>query len=98
MMLLPCPWCGPRNATEFRFVGEAGPRPDPATVTPEQWRHYLYVHANRCGWSTETWYHRAGCRRYLSVERHTLTHEIRTVRDTATGTTSASTATPEAAR
>lgn len=84
-MLLPCPWCGPRGAGEFRFVGEAGARPDPATATPEQWRGYLYFHANPRGWSTETWYHRAGCRRYLRVERHTETHEVRAVRDVAGG-------------
>ena len=80
-MLLPCPWCGPRNAAEFRFGGEAGPRPDPATTTPEEWRRYLYFHANTRGWQTESWYHGSGCRRWLTVERHTLTHEVRGVRD-----------------
>ncbi|GLZ49076.1 sarcosine oxidase subunit delta [Actinomycetospora sp. NBRC 106375] len=86
-MLLPCPWCGPRNATEFRFGGEAGRRPDPASASPEEWRRYLYFHTNPAGWSTETWYHGAGCRRFLTVERHTVTHEVRAARDTATGTT-----------
>jgi sarcosine oxidase subunit delta len=80
-MLLPCPWCGPRTATEFRFGGAAGTRPDPATTTPEQWRHYLYFHTNPRGWQTESWYHAAGCRRFLTVERNTLTHEVRSVHD-----------------
>ena len=26
---------------------------------------------------TESWYHRAGCRRYLTVERDTLTNAVR---------------------
>ncbi|PVZ15042.1 N-methylglutamate dehydrogenase subunit B [Actinomycetospora cinnamomea] len=82
MMLLPCPWCGPRHAGEFRFHGAAGTRPDPATTTPEQWRRYLYVHDNPRGWQTESWYHSAGCRRFLTVERNTLTHEVRSARDT----------------
>lgn len=82
-MLLPCPWCGPRNATEFRYVGEAGPRPDPSTATPQQWRHHLYVRANPCGPVAETWYHRAGCRRYLAVERDTATGEVRSAVDAA---------------
>ena len=80
MMLMPCPWCGPRSATEFRFcgeAGEAGARPDPATATPEQWRRYLYLRANPRGWSAETWYHGSGCRRYFRAERHTLTNEVR---------------------
>lgn len=83
MMLLPCPWCGPRNAGEFRYVGEAGPRPDPAAATPEEWRRYLYLHANPCGPVRETWYHRAGCRRYLAVERDTATNEVTSAVDAA---------------
>ena len=77
MLLLPCPWCGARNVAEFRHLGERTDRPDPATVTPERWRRYLYLHANPQGWVRENWYHRAGCRRYFTVERHTLTNEVR---------------------
>jgi len=62
---------------EFRAVGESKRRPDVGSTTPEQWRAYLYDKANLAGWVTETWYHRAGCRRYLTVERHTVTNEIR---------------------
>ena len=77
MILLPCPWCGPRPAAEFAHRGEARPRPDPATTTPEEWRAYLYLERNACGWVTERWYHRAGCRRHITVQRHTLTNEVR---------------------
>ena len=77
MILLPCAWCGPRDASEFQHVGEVVARPDPAAATAAQWRGYLYLRANPCGWTTETWYHRMGCRRYISVERHTETNEVR---------------------
>jgi heterotetrameric sarcosine oxidase delta subunit len=77
MMMVPCPWCGPRDAGEFRQAGEMVPRPDPAEATPEQWRAYLYLRANARGWVTETWYHRMGCRRYVVLKRHTETHEFR---------------------
>ncbi len=50
MMMLPCPWCGPRDAGEFRQAGELVPRPDPARANPEQWRAYLYLRANARGW------------------------------------------------
>ena len=83
MLLVPCPWCGPRGSEEFRFVGDASTRPDPATAGPEEWRAYLYVEANEAGWTTETWYHRAGCRRYFVVERHRVTNEIRAARPPA---------------
>ena len=79
MMMVPCPWCGPRDAGEFRQAGELVPRPDPAQATPEQWRAYLYLRANALGWVTETWYHRMGCRRYVTLERHTETHQFRPV-------------------
>ena len=76
MITLPCPWCGPRNSQEFAYGGETAARPDPETTSPETWRRYLYEHTNPCGWVDENWYHRAGCRRYLKVRRHTLTNEV----------------------
>ncbi|MGH3569191.1 MAG: sarcosine oxidase subunit delta [Pseudonocardia sp.] len=77
MMQLPCPWCGLRNVEEFRWAGEANPRPDPETATPEQWRTYLYTRRNARGWANESWYHTAGCRRYFRLERHTASNETR---------------------
>jgi sarcosine oxidase subunit delta len=77
MILVPCPWCGPRGSAEFRFVGDAGERPDPSTAAPDEWRAYLYLQGNEAGFVKETWYHRAGCRRYFAVERHRVTNEIR---------------------
>jgi heterotetrameric sarcosine oxidase delta subunit len=55
-------------------------RPDGAEIEPAEWRRYLYLRRNPAGWTTETWFHQAGCRRFLTVERHTLTNEIRAVR------------------
>jgi sarcosine oxidase, subunit delta len=91
MMRIPCPYCGPRNSQEFRHVGEASVRPDPATADPEQWRAYLYLHDNPVGWTTETWFHRAGCRRYLVAERHTLTNQVRSTRAAGPAPTDAAT-------
>lgn len=80
MILLPCPHCGPRNASEFRYAGEASTRPDPNATTPEEWRDYLYIKSNPAGWTTEKWFHRTGCRRYFTAERHTVTNEVRETR------------------
>lgn len=76
MMQIPCPWCGPRNATEFRHQGEAKKRPEVASASPEEWRRYLYFRVNPCGWVDESWYHSAGCRRYFPLRRNTLSNEI----------------------
>ena len=77
MLLVPCPHCGPRDAGDLRHVGEARPRPEVATTTPEEWREHLYLERNPAGWVRETWYCRAGCRRYFVLERHTATNEFR---------------------
>jgi sarcosine oxidase, subunit delta len=77
MVELPCPWCGPRDVVEFRYAGEATPRPDPATATRAQWREYLYLRRNPRGWVEETWYHRAGCRRFFRLERETESNAVR---------------------
>jgi sarcosine oxidase, subunit delta len=75
---VPCPWCGSRSVAECVHHGEPAARPEVETATPPAWRGYLYLEANPCGWVTERWFHRAGCRRFFTVERHTLTNEIRT--------------------
>lgn len=78
MIRIPCPNCQLRNSTEFRHVGESSRRPDPASTSLAEWRRYLYERANPAGWTSEVWYHTMGCRRFIRVERHTVTNEIRT--------------------
>jgi sarcosine oxidase, subunit delta len=78
VILLPCPYCGPRNVSEFRYVGELSERPDPNATGPGEWRASLYMRDNPAGWTTETWFHRSGCRQHFTAERHTLTNEVRT--------------------
>jgi len=75
MIRIQCPWCGPRNASEFHFHGDLTPRPDPSTTTPAEWRRYLYMQQNTNGWSEENWYHTAGCRKFIKVSRNKTTNE-----------------------
>ncbi len=84
MLLIVCPHCGPRNNDEFAFGGEASSRPG-ADASPDIWRSYLYDRANVAGWQTEQWFHVSGCRRFLNIERNTITNEIRRVRDASEG-------------
>ncbi len=80
MLRICCPWCGERDEVEFRYRGDATRvRPDPA-ASGETYAAFVYERGNPRGWHTEWWLHAAGCRRLLRVERHTLTHEIRSVR------------------
>jgi heterotetrameric sarcosine oxidase delta subunit len=77
-MRIPCPFCGLRDAHEFSVRGEAGPaRPDPTAPDAEaRFVAYLYERDNPRGPDREHWYHAAGCRRWLTVVRDTLTHEV----------------------
>ena len=45
MLLIPCPWCGPRPENEFRYGGEAHVvRPaDPAALDDAAWAEFLYM-------------------------------------------------------
>ena len=76
MMLIPCPWCGPRSQVEFTYGGDA-PLRRPAADAPEAaWAEYVYLRDNPCGPHDELWYHGAGCRSWFKVRRDTRTHEI----------------------
>ncbi len=77
-----CPHCGPRNSNEFTFNGEGSSRPD-SDVTPAEWRRYLYEKTNVAGVQVEQWFHVSGCRRFLRVERDTISNEIHDVTDAA---------------
>ena len=82
MLLIPCPFCGPRDETEFVYGGDATvARPaDPAAASDREWTDYLYFRDNPRGAHAELWLHRAGCGRWLRVERDTASHEIASVR------------------
>ena len=76
MLLLTCPWCGPREEIEFRYGGEAGVAlpGEAASSTSPEWAGYLFFRSNPKGLFTERWHHSHGCRRWFSVTRSTVTH------------------------
>ena len=74
MLLLPCPTCGKRNASEFRFGGEVLTRPD--GEDDKAWSDYLYMRKNEAGISKEWWFHRSGCGQWLLAERNTRTNQV----------------------
>jgi heterotetrameric sarcosine oxidase delta subunit len=76
VIVLTCPNCGERNVNEFRYGGEARPRPSEASADSSEWTEYLYMRANPLGIVREWWYHRAGCGCWFIAERHTQTHDV----------------------
>jgi sarcosine oxidase subunit delta len=79
MLRIPCPLCGERDEAEFRFRGDAAPLRPGAAADLAAYHIYVYQRANPLGWHAEWWLHVGGCRQLLRVERHTLTHRIRSV-------------------
>ncbi|MGI5373783.1 sarcosine oxidase subunit alpha family protein [Streptomyces sp. CA-251387] len=78
MLLIPCPWCGPRDEAEFHYGGQAHvPYPeDPASLSDEEWARYLFFRDNPKGPFAERWSHAAGCRRWFNAVRDTSTNEV----------------------
>ena len=78
MLLIDCPWCGPRDETEFHYGSQAHVSypSDPHALSDAQWAEYLFARANPKGPTTERWCHASGCRRWFNAVRDTVTHEF----------------------
>jgi sarcosine oxidase subunit delta len=78
MLLIPCPYCGPRDETEFSYGGEAGvSRPTQSDqLSDAEWADYLFMRRTPRGRHVEQWCHSAGCRRWFNIERNTVTLRV----------------------
>ncbi len=81
---LTCPNCGSRPHTEFWFGGEveahAGEAAAPAGGGDEARLAAdfarVWLRCNSYGVQRERWFHHAGCRRWHTARRDTLTNEV----------------------
>ena len=72
MLLIPCPFCGPRNQVEFTYGGDATVH-RPAPDAPEaQWFEYVYIRDNPRGPHDELWLQ---LREFCRV--HVTQHDVR---------------------
>jgi len=78
MLRIDCPWCGPRDETEFGCGGEAhiALPPDPDALDDAAWADFLFMRTNPKGRYLERWVHTYGCRRWFNVARDTTTERI----------------------
>lgn len=78
-MIIDHPILGPRDSSEFVYLGDASliNRPDwQAENAASQFHQYLHIRENPAGKHRELWYHEQGDRSWLVVTRDTITHEI----------------------
>jgi sarcosine oxidase, subunit delta len=78
MLLINCPYCGPRPELEFSYGGEAHlTRPSPAEpLTDEQWADFQYGRTNPRGLHAERWRHARGCGQFFNAVRDTTTDQF----------------------
>ena len=81
-MIIEHPLLGPRDASEFTYMGDAAliHRPDwTATTAVQDFADYGYLRDNPAGRHRELWFHEGGDRSWLVVTRDTTTHAITSV-------------------
>jgi sarcosine oxidase, subunit delta len=73
MLLIHCPYCGPRSELEFRYAGEAHVvrAETPSEVGTDDWTDFLYHRSNPRGLHAERWRHIHGCARFFNAVRDT---------------------------
>ena len=78
MLLIPCPYCGPRSEEEFSYGNEAHiARPkQPDKLSDAEWAEYVFMRSNTKGVFLERWMHAQGCRRWFNVARDTVSYDI----------------------
>lgn len=78
MLLIDCPYCGPRDETEFHYGGEAHVEypADPYALTDREWAEFLFYRENTKGLFAERWNHAVGCRKWFNALRNTATYEF----------------------
>jgi heterotetrameric sarcosine oxidase delta subunit len=75
MMLIPCPHCGPRAQAEFVYERTMDSLV-PISADPDSAMVALFTRNNPRGLDDELWRHTFGCRAWMVLRRHRVTHVI----------------------
>ena len=78
MFIIECPYCGPRDQSEFSYGGQAHiARPtNGEELSDAEWAEFVFIRDNTKGLFAERWNHSAGCRKWFNVLRDTATDKI----------------------
>jgi heterotetrameric sarcosine oxidase delta subunit len=81
----PAPIAAPATSRIHLSMAATRFAPDPGLDCTDAatWHDYVFLRDNPRGRHAEYWHHVHGCRRWLRVERDTVTHEIESVEDAA---------------
>lgn len=78
MFIIECPYCGPRDQSEFSYGGQAHiSRPtNGEELSDQEWAEFVFIRDNPKGLFAERWVHSAGCRKFFNCLRDTATDKI----------------------
>jgi heterotetrameric sarcosine oxidase delta subunit len=79
MMQITCPHCGPRAQAEFIYERTVD-SVVALDATPDTAMQTLFTRTNPRGVDDEIWRHTFGCRAWIVMSRHRVTHEITAIR------------------
>ncbi len=79
MMQIPCPHCGPRAQAEFSYERTLD-SVVALDAAPEAAMETLFTRSNPRGVDDEIWRHTFGCRAWMILTRHRVTHVIEAIR------------------
>lgn len=79
MMQIHCPHCGPRAQAEFVYERTVD-SVMPLNAEPTDAMKILFARHNPRGVDDEIWRHTYGCRAWMVITRHRVTHEISAIR------------------
>ncbi len=77
MLLIPCPYCGERDQSEFHYGGRAIQYPEISeSADIQSWHQLLHQRKYSSDRIRELWYHQSGCECWFEVTRNLLSHEF----------------------
>lgn len=81
MFIIECPYCGPRDQSEFTYGGQAHiSRPlNSEALSDAEWAEFVFMRDNPKGLFAERWNHAAGCRKWFNALRDTATDKIHAI-------------------
>jgi heterotetrameric sarcosine oxidase delta subunit len=75
-LMIPCPNCGLRPYGEFWCSGELPEEGHGSETDLEADYARVWLRRNVTGTQPERWFHHAGCRRWVTIRRNTVTNLI----------------------
>jgi len=86
VLLIPCPYCGERDESEFDYGGRTVDLPE-LNASSVEWHKALHLHEVDKNFIDEDWFHTVGCESWIRLKRNPDSHEFLEVDESQAGET-----------